>query len=630
MSSSAEVGSGQVAIFPTFKGFRKAVNAETEDAAKAADTGFRRIFSKAGEASGRSTGVGFKRTFEGSATGFSAKAQKELETAVARSAKALSSSRLKEQDAAGKARVADKQLAEARKRYADDSSQVVRAEERLAAANRKVEDQQRSTKAATDDLRSAQSRLASAADRAGDELEQSGRRSGSRFGTGFKSVLGGSFLGTALANFAGQAASGVANAFAEAGRLAWDYLQDGVGSATDLEQSVGAVDAVFKDNASTIHEWAKSASNDVGLSQNSFNELSTVLGAQLKNMGFDLEDATTRTGDLVKLGADLAAQFGGTTTDAVSALSSLLRGERDPIERYGVSINEARIQAKLAAMGLSDLEGEAATSAKTQATLALLYEQTADAQGTFARESDTLAGQQQRLNAQWQDAQSTLGMALLPALTELTKAANQDLIPAFQDMIEQIGPELGQALTDSTPQLIELLQATAEYLPDLVELGVAALPIVIEAFKLLLPVMQLVAENQGGIMTVFSLMVDLMNGASFEEIYRKLQDLGGFFGTLRDLIQDTMDRAVAFLQIGDGILSGDPVSAVAGLIRLQGGRGAGQNVFAPGRSVDVPAFGQFGSASPITQNNYFAEIPADEAINAVGQRLASTVRRARM
>lgn len=190
-------------------------------------------------------------------------------------------------------------------------------------------------------------------------------------------------------------------------------------AASDLQQATGAVESVFGAHAAQVKEYAENAATNVGLAASEYSQLSAVVGSQLKNMGVPMGDVAGQTNDLVGLGADLAATFGGTTSDAVAALSSLLRGERDPIERYGVSIKQATIEAKLAEMGLADLEGEARTAAETQAVLALLTEQTADAQGQFAREADTAAGAQQRANAQWQDAQAQLGEVLLPIMADL-------------------------------------------------------------------------------------------------------------------------------------------------------------------------------------------------------------------
>ena len=225
-------------------------------------------------------------------------------------------------------------------------------------------------------------------------------------------------LGAGLKSFGVAAAATVAAAGVAVGVFAGKAIS----AASNLEQAIGGVDAVFKSNSDTVHKWAKDAAQNLGLNQTAYSELATVIGSQLTNMGVATDQVAGQTNDLITMGADLAAQFGGSTSDAVSALSSLLRGERDPIEAYGVSMNQAAIDAKVAEMGLAGLTGEAKKNAELQATLAILNQQTASSMGAFARESDTLAGSQARLKASMENTVSTLGTAMLPAATAGTGA----------------------------------------------------------------------------------------------------------------------------------------------------------------------------------------------------------------
>lgn len=212
-----------------------------------------------------------------------------------------------------------------------------------------------------------------------------------------------------------RASKGAAVALAGLGAAAWHVA----GVASEAEQAAGAVESIFGASSDAILAYAEDAAQAVGLSAQSYNALASVLGAQMKNMGLAGSELTSQTDTLIALGADLAATFGGTTADAVEAVSSLLRGERDPIERYGVSITEASVKAQAMAMGLGDLYAAGDANAKMQATLALLTSQTSAAQGQFARESDTAAGAQARATAEWENAQAKLGEALLPTLVEL-------------------------------------------------------------------------------------------------------------------------------------------------------------------------------------------------------------------
>lgn len=189
-------------------------------------------------------------------------------------------------------------------------------------------------------------------------------------------------------------------------------------AASDLEQSAGAVEAVFGAQADAVKQLAAQAADQVGLAKQDYQQMSAQLGAQLKNLGADQDGLADTTANLIGLSADLAARWNTDTTDAVQALSSLFRGERDPIERYGVTIKQMDVDSKVAAMGLDGLTGSAKTQAEMQATLALLYEQTGDAQGAFAEETDSAAGSAQIAAANWKTAAAELGQSLLPIVSQ--------------------------------------------------------------------------------------------------------------------------------------------------------------------------------------------------------------------
>jgi hypothetical protein len=194
-----------------------------------------------------------------------------------------------------------------------------------------------------------------------------------------------------------------------------------VSAASATEQAMGSLDAVFGKNAGQVKGWAASAAKSLGLSKSQYGEFAAVIGAQLNNLGLSADDALKGTKDLISLGADLSATFGGTTADAVSALSAALRGEGDPAERYGLSLNQTAVNARLAEKGLDKLTGSALKTAKTQTILQLATEQAGGAVGQFAAQSSTLAEQQQINDAAWQNALSTLGTQLLPIVTKVTQ-----------------------------------------------------------------------------------------------------------------------------------------------------------------------------------------------------------------
>lgn len=268
-----------------------------------------------------------------------------------------------------------------------------------------------------------------------------------------------------LADGAKRAAAGVGVALAGVATAAGAYTADAIGHAASLEQSIGAIDGVFAQNAQQMHQWAKDAAQTTGLSQDSYNQLATVIGQQLKNGGTAIDEIGGKTNDLIVLGADLASMFGGSTSDAVSALSSALKGERDPIEKYGVSLTQAAIEAKAAELGFAKAGGALSTEATQAATLALIMDQTTAAHGNFAKESDTIEGKQQRLAAQWDNMASRIGTYFLPALSSVADFVSTQAMPVLEAWGTSIATHAGPALE----QLGTWLTTTA--LPALQQFG---------------------------------------------------------------------------------------------------------------------------------------------------------------
>ena len=242
-----------------------------------------------------------------------------------------------------------------------------------------------------------------------------------------------------------KASSGISTAFASfgaglgaglgAGALL-DFGKDSLRAASDAQQAMGGIEAVFKDSADAVKGYAAGAAEAVGLSRSQYGQLATVLGSQLKGMGQSTGEAAKGSDQLIRLGSDLAATYGGSVGDAVNAVSSLLKGERDPIEKYGVSLKQADVDAQMAAMGMKGLTGPAKTAGEAQATLALLFGKTADAQGGFAREAGQAANEAEKQAAKTENLKAAIGDKLLPAYQGLLGFINDSLLPGLDTVLQ--------------------------------------------------------------------------------------------------------------------------------------------------------------------------------------------------
>lgn len=249
--------------------------------------------------------------------------------------------------------------------------------------------------------------------------EEAGRESGTRFGGAFKAAITGALAYVGVQQIAG---------------LYKNFVQE----AGDLEQSVGAVDAVFKESAAQMHQWAATASTSVGISKNEYNQFASVLGSMLKNAGTPMEQLGDKTNKLITLGADLASMYGGTTADAIEAISAALRGEMDPIERYGISLNDAMLTQEGLRLGIQKTGGSFDTQQKQLIVQSLLFKQSADAQGNFYREQDTYQHKTQVLAAQWKDLSAQIGERFLPAAGAVAEWLSTQGLPLFDSFATSI------------------------------------------------------------------------------------------------------------------------------------------------------------------------------------------------
>jgi len=204
-------------------------------------------------------------------------------------------------------------------------------------------------------------------------------------------------------------------------------------AASDLGESINAINVVFGDAVGTIDDFGKTASESVGLSQNAFNGLATVIGAQLKQSGLEIDDVADRTVELTKRSADLASVFNVDVTEATTALGAALRGESEPARRFGINISDAAVQAEALASGLVNSKKEITDQIKVQARYNLILKQSSDVQGDFSNTSDSLANSTRIAKAELENVAAQLGQELIPIATDMVTAA-RDLIGNFSDL----------------------------------------------------------------------------------------------------------------------------------------------------------------------------------------------------
>ena len=269
----------------------------------------------------------------------------------------------------------------------------------------------------------------------------------------FGQVDGGlSKLGGQFVNFGKKAAL----AFGAMAAGAVVIGRDLVNSASDLAENLSKTNVVFGDAAGAVVDFSKKAADAFGQSQNQALQAAGNLGIFGKAAGLTGDDLSGFTTDLIGLASDMASFSNTTPQEAIDALGAALRGEAEPIRKYGVLLDDASMRAKALEMGIYDGNGSLTAQQKILAANALIFEQTSDAQGDFARTSDGLANQQRILSARIENVKARLGTALLPIALKVAGA--------FSTFIEKVAPLVERWL----PKLQDLFGRVADKVKPIV------------------------------------------------------------------------------------------------------------------------------------------------------------------
>ena len=187
-------------------------------------------------------------------------------------------------------------------------------------------------------------------------------------------------------------------------------------AASDFNETVSKSGIIFGNASTAIKKFADTAASSLGLSKQAALDAAATMGIFGKSAGLAGDDLSNFSIEMVKLSGDLASFHNANPADVALALGAALRGEAEPIRKFGVLLNDAAVKAQAMKMGLYDGTGALTAQAKVLATQKLILEQTSDAQGDFARTSEGAANQQRILKAQVDNAKVAIGSAFLPIL----------------------------------------------------------------------------------------------------------------------------------------------------------------------------------------------------------------------
>lgn len=197
------------------------------------------------------------------------------------------------------------------------------------------------------------------------------------------------------------------------------FGKEAISAASDLNETQSKVAQVFGSSSDAVNAFAATAAQKLGQSkQEALDAAATfaIFGKSAGLQGPQLADFSTQ---LTTLAGDLASFHNTTPQEAIEAIGAALRGESEPIQKYGVLLNDATLRQEALRLGLIKTTTQALTpQQKVLAAQAVILKQTKDAQGDFARTSGGLANQQRIMAAEIENAKAKIGTGLLPVVLQ--------------------------------------------------------------------------------------------------------------------------------------------------------------------------------------------------------------------
>jgi len=279
-------------------------------------------------------------------------------------------------------------------------------------------------------------------------------------------------LGTAIGFGAEQVASQVVQSLIRIGNQAIEL-------ASDLDEVQNVVDTAFGDMAYKCEAFADTAIEQFGMSKLSAKQTASTYMAMAKSMGLSTDAASDMAIETAKLTGDVASFYGISTDLASIKLKSIFTGETETLKDLGVVLTEVNLKQYALAHGITKAYGEMNQAERVALRYNFTMDSLADAQGDFARTSDSWANQTRVLSERWKELLSILGGGLIRMLTPVVKFINtilQALINLANAFAKTIGKLFGLNTTvkSSAKSAIGAADAQGELASETEKAGEAA------------------------------------------------------------------------------------------------------------------------------------------------------------
>ncbi|MEE1249008.1 MAG: hypothetical protein UHU19_07265 [Lachnospiraceae bacterium] len=203
-----------------------------------------------------------------------------------------------------------------------------------------------------------------------------------------------------------------------------NVVASGIEYASDLSEWQNVVDVSFGNSAQKINEWSQTTLDAFGLNELSAKKYAGTMGAMLKSSGIAGDEVADMAMKITELSGDMASFYNLDNESAFEKIRSGISGETEPLKQLGINMSVANLEAYAMAQGIDKSYDSMTQAEQTLLRYNYLLSVTGDAQGDFARTSDSFANQQKLLKENFLEFAGSIASSVLPQLAELMATFN--------------------------------------------------------------------------------------------------------------------------------------------------------------------------------------------------------------
>lgn len=193
---------------------------------------------------------------------------------------------------------------------------------------------------------------------------------------------------------------------------------------SDLAEVQNVVDVTFGTMSGAVTSFAKNAMTQFGLSELTAKKYIGTYGAMAKSFGIVEEAGYQMSAAITGLTGDVASFYNLSTDEAYTKLKSIFTGETESLKELGVVMTQTALDQYALNNGLGKTTAKMTEQEKVMLRYQFVMSSLADAQGDFARTSDSWANQTRVLALQFESLRATIGQGLINAFTPVIRVIN--------------------------------------------------------------------------------------------------------------------------------------------------------------------------------------------------------------